>query len=248
MQNSKNIMEETCMSTKTLGVIGGMGPQASASFYNIIIENTKAEKDQDHIDVLLYSHASIPDRTTAILNQKTNDIIEILKSDINKLEKFGVDYIVLTCNTSHNFIDELEKEATVPIISIIEETTEYLSKKNIRKVGLLATDGTLQARIYTDKLEAKEIEVVIPCPDNQSKVMDIIYNQVKKGIQVDDMMFLSIVNELVNNGVGAIILGCTELSYYGSCKNLGDFYVNPQEILARKCITLCGGELIERES
>lgn len=235
------------MSTKTLGVIGGMGPQASASFYDIIIENTKAEKDQDHINLLLYSHASIPDRTTAILNQATNDIINILKSDIYKLERFGVDYIVLTCNTSHNFIEELKKNATVPIISIIDETTEYLSKENIKKVGLLATDGTLQTRIYTDKLEAKGIEVIIPCSNNQSKVMSIIYDQVKKGIPVDDTMFSAVVDELIDNDAGAIILGCTELSYYGSYKNLGDFYVNPQEILARKCITLCGGRLVERE-
>ncbi|MDO4711678.1 MAG: amino acid racemase [Peptostreptococcaceae bacterium] len=234
------------MSTKTLGVIGGMGPQASSSFYDILISNTKAEKDQDHIDVLLYSHASIPDRTKAILSGTSSEVVEKLVKDIKKMEHFGVDLIVLTCNTSHLFINDLEKEASVPIISMIDETTSYLIRKKIKRVGLLATDGTIRTGIYTDKLEAAGIEVLIPETKNQHRVMSIIYDQVKKGLPVDDDLFAEISQELIGHEVEAIILGCTELSYYGTNKGLDDFFVNPQEILAKECILRCGGQLVER--
>lgn len=246
MRSLKNIMEEICMSTKTLGVIGGMGPQASASFYELIISNTKADTDQDHIDVLIYSHASIPDRTTAILHGQTEELIEKLIRDIHKMENFGVDYVVITCNTSHYFIEDLKQATKIPIISIIEETVKHLVEKKIQKVGLLATDGTIQTRIYTDKLEEAGIEVITPDTENQKKVMNIIYEQVKKGIAVDEQMFEDIVRELTEKKVGSVILGCTELSYYGSLKKLNGFYVNPQEILARECILRCGGILVER--
>ncbi len=233
------------MSTKTLGVIGGMGPQASASFYELLISNTKAQKDQDHIDVLLYSHASIPDRTESILNFETDKVIIPLTQDIKRLIEFGSDYIVITCNTSHLFIEELRRFSSVPIISLIEVTVEYLLKKNIASVGLLATDGTVKTNIYSDKIAQQGIEVVIPEPKDQRKIMDIIYHQVKKGIPVDEKMFFDVVAKLKEKSVEAVILGCTELSVYGSEKKLDPFFINPQELLAKKCIRLCGGKLIE---
>ncbi len=232
------------MSTKTLGVLGGMGPQASASFYDLLIANTQAAKDQDHINVLIYSHAAIPDRTQAIREKTTAQLIEILKKDIQKLNGFGVDYIVLTCNTSHRFFDELSQCSDAPMLSLIDETVNYLLEKNIRKVGLLATDGTIQEKIYTKKLQEKNIAVELPDAIHQQKVMDIIYKQVKMGVAVDKKMFDEVCEQMKEREVGAIILGCTELSYYGTIENLSDFYVNPQEILAKKCIRLCGGKLL----
>ncbi len=231
------------MSTKTLGIIGGMGPQASAGFYNLLIENTIAEKDQDHIDLILLSHASIPDRTTAILNDDSAKIIELLQKDIEKLAAIGADFVVLTCNTSHLFIDQLGENASIPIVSMIDTTVEFLQKNKISKVGLMATDGTVQRKIYTSKLENAGIKVVLPSEEMQQNVMRIIYDQVKKGKSVDEKMFDSIANELKMQCVEALILGCTELSYYGEIKKLSDLFIDPQKILARKCIELCGGKL-----
>ena len=229
------------MSTRMLGVIGGMGPQASASFYDLIIENTDAQKDQDHIDLILYSHASIPDRTESILKNDTDELLDMLKNDIQKLSEFGADYVVLTCNTSHLFIDELQCFANVPIISMIDSTVQYLNEKNILKVGLMATDGTIQKRIYSRKLEEAGIETITPHGIMQKNVMHIIYEEVKKGNPVDDLLFNQVSEELRTQGAEAIVLGCTELSYYGEQKKLDDFFVDPQRILARKCIELCGG-------
>lgn len=228
---------------KLLGILGGMGPQASSSFYQYIINHTNASKDQEHIDIILYSHASIPDRTTAI-KEGNSEILDILKKDLIKLESFGSDFIAITCNTSHYFIDKLRNSINIPIVSIVDETVEYLKNNGIKKIGLMATDGTLNTRIYTDKLEKNGISVVAPSNDKQIKVMDIIYKYIKSGIEFDNCIFDDVVNELKSHDVEKIILGCTELSYYGEVNNLDEFYINPQEILAKKCIVLCNGELI----
>lgn len=227
---------------KILGILGGLGPQASASFYQLLIDKTKASKDQEHIDIILFSHASMPDRTESI-NSGSREIEKILLDDLKKLEAFGADFITITCNTSHYFVDELKKQIKTPIISIVEETVEYLKVKGINKVGLLATDGTVKSRIYTDKLEVAEIDVVIPDEEHQKLVMDVIYKYVKAGERVPKDIFNKIEMFMKEKEVEGVILGCTELSVYGSEEHLSDFYVNPQEILSDKCIVLCGGEL-----
>lgn len=233
------------MSTKILGVIGGMGPQASAGFYETVIANTHAEKDQDHINMVIYSHADIPDRTEAIISGKGDEVVRVLQNDVEKLVDFGADYIVMTCNTAHYFIEELKKNKRANFIDMIEETVNYLLQKNIKKVGLLATDGTLLTRIYNDKLEANQIEVVVPSPENQALVMEIIYKQIKSGKAADDSMFEKITKELLEQDVEAIVTGCTELSYYSRINKLKDPFVDPQKLLAQKCIVLCGEELVK---
>ena len=229
---------------KILGVLGGMGPQASASFYETIIKNTKAEKDQDHIDIILYSHASIPDRTKAIESDDTDTIYSILKSDLLKLKSFGASYMAVPCNTSHYFLDKIKEELDINLVNIVDETVSYIIKNNVRKVGILATDGTIEKKIYESKLLKNDIQVTIPDKENQKIIMDIIYNSIKKGLIFQKEVFFKVVDYLEEQGCEKVILGCTELSYYGEKENLGDFFINPQVILARKCIELCGGKLI----
>lgn len=229
---------------KLLGVLGGMGPQASASFYETILKNTKAEKDQEHIDIIIYNHASIPDRTEAIDSGNLNLISNILLNDIKKLEYFGADYIVVTCNTSHYFLDKISNNFNSKFLSIVDETVNYITSRNWDNIGLLATNGTINKKIYENKLDKNGISVILPNSDIQSMVMNLIYNNIKKGIPVDINEFNYITEHLKKKGATRIILGCTELSLYGEKIGLSDFFINPQVILARKCISLCGGELI----
>lgn len=229
---------------KLLGILGGMGPQASASFYETIIKNTKADKDQDHIDMVIYSHSAIPDRTTAIETGNVEEIKKVLGEDLKKLQLFGSDFIAVTCNTSHYFIDDLAKELEIPLVSIVDETVNYLISSGIKKVGIMATDGTVKKKIYEKKLLENDIEVVIPDAENQDIVMDIIYKKIKKGLDFDKEEFNKVGDYLKSMGSEKVILGCTELSYYGEKENLESYYVNPQIILARKCIELCGGKLV----
>jgi len=226
---------------KTLGVIGGMGPQATQCFYQDIIDNTIAQKDQDHIDMVIINHASMPDRTSAILSGATEPVYSRLKNDVEKLIKFGVDYIAMPCNTSHYFIDKLKSENDVSFIDMIEETAAVIKKRNINKVGLMATEGTVKSKIYETKMKKYGIEIILPSEEKQSYIMQIIYDQVKSGIDPDKEMFEKISEELKEKGAQAIILGCTELSYYNKLYNLSEFYIDAQAILVKKCIEVCGG-------
>lgn len=229
---------------KILGVIGGMGPQATQSFYQDVINNTIASKDQEHIDMVIINHASMPDRTGAILSGSTTDVFEKLLSDASKLETFGVDYIAMPCNTSHYFIDQLKLRVKTQFIDMIEETAEVLKDRNVKKVGIMATDGTISSNIYKTKMEKFGIETVYPSHDMQSKVMEIIYDQIKAGKVPSKETFQAVSEELKLLGAEAIVLGCTELSYYSQINKLDEFYVDAQKVLVRKAIELCGGRLV----
>ena len=230
---------------KILGVIGGMGPQATQSFYQDIINNTVAEKDQDHIDMVIINHASMPDRTGAILSGDTKNVFQKLLEDANKLNTFGVDYIAMPCNTSHYFIDKLKLETGFNFVDMIEETAKAIKSNGLSKVGLMATDGTITSNIYKTKMEQFGIEVIYPSEIMQKKVMEIIYDQIKAGKEPSVESFSAVSTELENLGAKIIILGCTELSYYAQINKLGELYIDAQKVLVRKSIELCGGKLVD---
>lgn len=240
-------MEETGLSKKLLGVIGGMGAQASADFYNIIIQNTHYLTDQDHIEMLIYNKASIPDRTSAIKSGQDAEVTHSLQEAYNRLADAGADYVVMACNTAHYFIDKLDLRPSSQFVNMLDETVDYLKNKGFKKVGLMATEGTIQSKVYKNKLSANQIETVVPSEKNQKLLMEFIYKQIKAGKKPDDEIFNLVSQELMSQNVQAIIIGCTELSYYANLKKLSPFYIDPQRILARKCIVLCGGEVTEEE-
>ncbi len=228
-----------------LGVIGGMGPMATQLFYKNIIEMTDAKADQEHIDMIILSHASIPDRTSSIKNGDTDKVFDVLIEDAKILEENNVSAIAIPCNTSHFFWDRLQKEVNVPIINMVRETVCAIKEKNpdIKKIGLLATDGTVFTKIYNKECDELGIECVIPDENIQKIVMDIIYNQIKKGEngRMDDFEKIDIF--LKKSGCEAAILACTELSCFKSNHELTDYYVDAMQILCEKSILMCGGKL-----
>ncbi len=233
------------MEIKTLGILGGVGPLASVRFSEMMINMTDAKTDQEHIPLLMFNDNTIPDRTSFILGRSSIDPVPKMINGIKKLVDFGSDYIVITCNTAHYFYNQLQASASVPVVNMIEEavTASILKKQGVKKIGVLATDGTIESGVYRKVIEERGLTCVVPSKKSQSIVMDIIYNQVKAGEDVDVHSFLKIIDELRHDGCDVIILGCTELSVINSDNNLtlhsGDI-VDAMEALAQKCITLCG--------
>ena len=228
-----------------LGVIGGMGPMATQLFYKNIIEMTDAKSDQEHIDMIILSHASVPDRTTAIKGGETNKVFNVLLEDAKMLEENNVSAIAIPCNTSHFFWEKLQSEVNVPIINMVRETVISIKNKNpdIKKIGLLATDGTVFTKIYNKECDALGIECVTPDDDVQKVVMDIIYNQIKKG-EIGSMSdFEKIDIFLKKSGCESAILACTELSCFKANHELTDFYVDAMQVLCEKSILMCDGNL-----
>ncbi len=228
-----------------LGVIGGMGPMATQLFYKNIIEMTDAKCDQEHIDMIILSHASMPDRTASIKNNQTDDVFNKLLEDAKMLEENGVCTIAIPCNTSHYFWKKLQKEIDTPIINMVRETVLSIKENNpnIKKIGLLATDGTVFSGIYNEECERVGIECVTPDEDIQKVVMDIIYNQIKKGENGNIEDFDKVDIFLKKSGCEAAILACTELSCFKDNHELTDFYVDAMQVLSKKAITFCGGKL-----
>ena len=157
-----------------LGIIGGMGPAATDLLYRRIIARTDACCDQEHLDMIILNHASMPDRTAAIKSGDTGEVLEALKRDVRFLTENGAAAIAIPCNTSHYFYDDLQNITDVPIINMIRETVQHMKRKGHRRVCVLATDGTVMTGIYERECAAAGIEYVAPPEKEQAIVMRII--------------------------------------------------------------------------
>lgn len=232
---------------KTLGVIGGVGPLSTAYFMEVLINKTDAQTDQEHINMIVLNHTEIPDRTAYILGKSKNSPIEMMVEDAKKLQSYGADVIVTPCNTAHYFYDEFKNAVTVPFINMIDETALYLKECNIKKVGILATNGTISTKLFQKALEKQNISAFCPCEKNQQYVMDIIYDNVKASKPIDLEKFRHIINELKLLGCEKVILGCTELSILKRDYSLDDFYIDSLEVLAEKAIIACDKKIKQKQ-
>ena len=223
-----------------LGILGGLGPAASAYFYEMITEHTAALRDQDHIDILLSSRASTPDRTAFILGKSSENPLPVMIRDAKYLESCNVSAIVIPCNTAHYFIDEIRRSVSVPMPSIISETVAHIKRAGYRKAGILATEGTVSAGSYQLECERAGIEWAIPSPESQRTLMDIIYGGVKRGAPIDTEKFLAVCRKLWDEGCDTLILGCTELSLVKRALGDDERFTDSLEVLAYTAIKLCG--------
>ena len=222
---------------KRLGIIGGMGPLATVKLFEMIVLMTKANSDQEHIHILIDNNTSISDRTNYILNGDGEDPRVQLVQSAQNLEKIGADYLVMPCNTAHFFYDEVVKEVGIPFINMIDETGKYIrnNNKNIDKIGLLATEGTIKAKVYDEVLKNYNIEVLKPSKENQKYITKLIYN-IKEGINPDLEGFYIAMDELKKQGVEVFIAGCTEISVAIDLYSLEGNIVDAMKVLAISAI------------
>lgn len=225
---------------KRLGIIGGLGPMATAYFLRLIIEMTDAKTDQEHIEIILHNKPQIPDRTRYILGlSQENPMPELLQTGKGLVEQ-GAEVIAIPCITAHFFQKELEEQIGRPIVHAIEETAKYLQMEKITRVGLMATDGTIQSRLFRSILEKYGITCVVPDEENQKKVMHIIYNNVKAGLPGEMDKFREVADYLFADGAEVILLGCTELSLLKRDEKLGKGFLDVLEVLTRQVVLSCG--------
>ena len=222
-----------------LGILGGLGPMATVYFYEMLTSHTVAATDQDHIDIILSSRATTPDRTAFIIGKSDENPLPIMKNEAKRLENAGADLIVMPCNTAHYFIDGIRESISVPMLDIIEETCRKCAENGIGKVGLLATEGTVSTGSYQKRAEKYGIEIVVPDKVDQKTVSSIIYDTIKNGKSADMKQFSRPVESLVGQGCEKIILGCTELSLIKKQERLGSFFTDSLEVLAEQTILAC---------
>ena len=228
------------MSKSKLGILGGMGPQATELFYRRVVELTAAVKDQEHIETLILSDTKMPDRTAAILSGDTAPVYERLLADARFLESWGAACIAIPCNTSHTFVPQLQKELNMPIVNMVRETAAALKERGARRVGILATDGTIRMGLYHAACKEVGIEAVSPAEKIQRLVMSVIYDEVKGGRPVSSDKLAAIDAALVEMGCDYGVLSCTELSVCEGWGGLKCRYLEALNVLARRCVELCG--------
>ena len=231
------------MKEQRLGILGGMGPQATQDFYQRILDRTDAACDQEHLPTLIWSDTAIPDRTAAILGGDAEGCYRRLLEGAKLLERGGCTVLAIPCNTSHYFADRLQSELSLRLIHMPRETVGVLADEGKKKVGILGTDGTIRTGVYQKECDARNIEAVSPPEDIQKLVMSIIYDEIKRGETGSREKFAVIDRWLRQAGCDSAILGCTELSVYRTYHGLPDYYLDAMDVLAQRCITACGYKL-----
>lgn len=227
---------------KTIGIIGGMGPLATADLFKKIITITPAKSDNEHIRVVIDNNTGIPDRTAAILGKGKDPVSEMVRSALS-LENIGADLLIMPCNTAHYFYEQITPFVKIPFINMLEETAKEIKAKGIGKVGLLATSGTLNSGVYAKMFEKYGIEELHPVGADQEEVMKIIYDGVKAGnYDLDISGFLKVVDSLIAQGAEYLVLGCTELPIAFEMYAIKADTVDPTLILAQAAVKMALGE------
>ncbi len=224
-----------------LGIFGGMGPEATADLYHHIVRLTPAETDQEHIPTLIYSLPQVPDRMASIRNED-HAIVPYLVEGVTRLENAGASFIAIPCNTVHYFYDYMQDAVSIPIIHMIQETVREVKQHfpDLKTVGLLATTGTLETRLYEEELVKNGYRVVIPDDSVETEmVMKAVFG-IKAGSdkQTSEDLLAEAGNHVIQKGAELIVLGCTEIPLAFNPARVDVPVVNATQVLAERSIQL----------
>lgn len=227
------------MAFKKIGILGGMGPEASANFYYKIIQYCQkkyhAVQDIDFPPIIIYSLPLYGFDESGIVDKKL--VLKQLFHGIETLEQAGGDFIVIPCNTVHCFIDELRMKSSIPIISIMEETIKKIIKDNHNIVGLLGSETTLKLQLYQELLDKNNISFVSPSEEDNSfitkLILEIMSGKVAKKAKID---VLSIIKKMELQSANAVILGCTEIPLVITQKDVNITVYDTLQILAESAV------------
>lgn len=228
------------MSAKTLGIVGGMGPLATAMLFEKVATLTQVSKDQDHIRVLIDSNPQIPDRTAHIVANGEDPRSE-LSATAKHLEAMGADFLIMPCNTAHYFYNDITKDLSIPFLHMVNETAEHIARTfpETKMVGVLATEGTCKAGVYETALENQGLTPVTPDAAMQKHVTDLIY-KIKAGETIPIDGFMEAVDALKAQGATCFVLGCTELSVAQKLYGFSGPFVDPLTVIAEAAIRFAG--------
>ena len=226
-------------SYKKIGILGGMGPEASASLYLRIIrlfqKQFGAILDEDYPE-MVFVNLPLPD---VVSNEDNSyEVEQCLLRGLKTLEIAGVDFIAIACNTVSFFLPKLRKEIGIPIISIVEEVANVVNALNLQKVGILGTEMTLSTGLYNSAL--KNIELIGLGIEDRKLITSIILRVLAGKKERDDRVLLgNVINQLISRGAQKVILGCTELPIL---MEANDFVIDSLQILAKSIVKIASGE------
>ena len=228
----------------TVGVLGGMGPEATIDFMARVVALTPADSDQDHVPMLVDNNCRVPDRQQAMRSGDSALVREALAKMAKRLEEAGAAFLVMPCNTAHAFVEDAVAAVSIPLVSIIDVTVEAALEAagDARQIGLMATDACLKAGVYAAAARARGLTIATPDPAAQEQLMSLIF-RVKAG-KTDDAIrdgMAVVARQLVDAGAAALIAGCTEIPLVLRPTDVGVPFVSSTEALARRTVALATG-------
>lgn len=229
--------------TKTVGVIGGLGPLATLDFFERIIKRTSAVREQDHLRLIIDNNTKIPDRN-AYKRGEGPSPGPPLADAARALQAAGADFIVMACNTTHAWEAEIRAAISVPFISIIEETADVVAELRPERAGVLAVDACLSSSLYQDALTKRGVAPVLLNADSQRTFMELIY-RVKSGDTGETVKrsMTTLARKLEAQGAEVIIAGCTEIPLVLTADDIEGELVSSTDVLVERTIVFAGAEL-----
>jgi len=232
---------------KIIGVLGGMGPEATLQFFRLLLRLTPAAKDQDHLRIIIDDNPKVPDRTEAILGRGPSPVPALVES-AGLLQRAGADFIAIPCVSAHFFLEELRQKVSLPILSIFDAVAETIEQEHpdLETVGLMATTGTVQGGLFQARLKAGRIETLVPEEASQARIMAAIYD-IKNAKASRSRARISAdlavaAGRLVGRGAQAIVAGCTEIPLALGQEQVSVPYFDSLRLLARAAIRAAGRE------
>jgi aspartate racemase len=233
------------MKEKTIGILGGMGPEATLDCFAKIIKNTPARTDQEHLHIVIDSNPKVPDRTAAITG-KGESPVPVLVAGCRALQQTGADFIIIPCVSAHFFLEEIRQQIMLPILSIFDVVAEIImgDHPDIKTVGLMGTTGTISGGMFQKRLGADNIKTIVPAESQQAKVMAAIYDiknsqPARTRAQITSDL-ITIAEDLISNGARGIVAGCTEIPLALNQEHLSVPYFDALTLLARAAIIKAG--------
>lgn len=229
--------------TKTVGVIGGLGPLATLDFFDRVLKRTRAVKEQEHLRLIIDNNTKIPDRN-AFMRGEGPSPGPALAASAKGLEVAGAEVIVMACNTTHIWEAEIRAAISVPFLSIIDETAAVVADLRPEAVGVLAVDACLKGGLYQDALKKAGVKPLLLSEDSQKTFMDLIY-RIKSGDTGETVKraMVTLARRLEAQGAEAIIAGCTEIPIVLSADDIDGELVSSTDVLVERTILFAGGQL-----
>ncbi len=224
---------------KTIGILGGMGPEATNELCTLITSLTPATKDQEHVPVISWNNSQLPHRIDAIFGNGKSPVPEMIKM-AQGLEFLGCDFLIIPCNTAHYYIKDIQPHITIPFINYMEEVTAFIKRQypSVRRVGVLGTNLTAKARLYEIPLLRENFVVLLPQEAEIELVTEAIY-EIKSGRKERaKLLFEEAAQTLVANGAEVIISGCTEIPLVLKQENVSFPVLDPSRIVAQRVVEL----------
>jgi len=198
---------------KKIGIIGGLGPEATVDYYKEIINAFKNEKgDLNYPDIIIYS-VNLSELISLMKEKKYTQVISYLSEKIESLKRAGAEFVAISANTPHLVFDELKAESGIPLISIVEATREECIKKGLERTGLIGTGFTMNASFYPDVFNRRGLEVIMPEKEDKELIDYKLFSEIELGIFKDDTrrFLIGIIEKMVREQhIDSMILGCTE--------------------------------------